>query len=1150
MAAKALFQIVIDAKTGQETLVKLKQDMKEFGEASEQAGAKLSKQEKDMTALINKLEPARVATEKLTDQQRLLKDALVVGKFGEGTQAIDRYKAALDALNQKQTQTTTQTVEHGSAIDVLHGTYLKLAAQLAVVGTVFAAVGKGWLDVTRAAMGDEVASAKLLATWTATKGASGATIVQLHAMAESLAALTGRHREEVKEAEALALTYHNVTGPALERMLKSAADLAAVRGGDLPDWVTKLGRAMENPSSGLTALTRAGVVFTQQQKEQIKVVSESGDTLTAMALILERVESSYGGAAARIGATTQGAWDRLTASLNELKETWGGMTLGATKEALSETNDAVIDLTDNTNRMRAAWNTFFETIGAGQGIWEAFKKSYVTRRGLSEEQLELPGPVVPSAMQSIEQMLGKTGLPGMGMTSLEIYKQATGAFVEAQQAEEKAIEIKKKHEEQIKRMETAYQKLSKQLQEVGKSWQATASLLFKPDWAMQAEFTTQLSDRFTGLGKMLAVNLGTGLNAELPASFAGIAPAVEASGLGLALQQSIGTKVDEGVQGGIVSGMKEGIAEAAPAFSKEFADAFKDGLLALFESGDLKSAWGALTAGFVGMFSQALGNAMQTLFAGGSIADIGKATGLWTPGTTGEGPNKPGQFNWAGAASMIGGILGQLGTAQANRGLATIGGAMSGAGMGFMMGGGMGAAAGVGAGAASGAAAGSAFPVWGTIIGAVVGAALAYLGSKGPSKESAQMGLRGGLGYVTEITGGVSKEAERQVAQEITDRYRTTAFAFRDILHALGQAVGEMPDITLAFNEKSKNLQSAIQAFISGTVPRAVFEAFRPALELGLASVGVSVGRITEEMTKFSTGDFDKTLLALKEYVTVLLRLQNLHKDLGKSLDDLRTELTQSVRDTWKQMADESLTEIQRLSEGLSSLTSEEQVMRANQIADLAEAQYEANLQYLGQLAQMQITLSKTYEATFAGLEEQRAGTGGPESLGAFYMRKMEELRAQLQGATGPEMIQEITQQLIQYGQALWKLNLPGIYGTGQQTPFGEAVPGSQEWVEQFLKQAQTITEDLLKGWQDEIKAQNDALQAALTGITTALTSETSLRDGLMAKLQDETSLREGLNLKLGEGADILEGFNVAVAGVTARLAGLEAKAGSMQRWG
>ncbi|CAB5229580.1 hypothetical protein UFOVP1571_1, partial [uncultured Caudovirales phage] len=59
----------------------------------------------------------------------------------------------------------------------------------------------------------------------------------------------------------------------------------------------QLGKALNDPIKGMTALGKAGVSFTAAQKEQIKTLVKSGDALGAQKIILAEVGKEFGGAA-------------------------------------------------------------------------------------------------------------------------------------------------------------------------------------------------------------------------------------------------------------------------------------------------------------------------------------------------------------------------------------------------------------------------------------------------------------------------------------------------------------------------------------------------------------------------------------------------------------------------------------------------------------------------------------------------------------------------------------------------------------------------------------------------------------------------------------------------------------------------------------
>jgi hypothetical protein len=129
----------------------------------------------------------------------------------------------------------------------------------------------------------------------------------------------------VKNVQAQLLSFKQLsvsageTGGVFERTTKAAFDMAVVLKKDAGSQAIALGKALENPTKGLTALARGGTIFTEQQKDQIRVMQESGDLLGAQTLILEELESQYGGA-----AEASANWsDRLTLAMGNIKESIG-----------------------------------------------------------------------------------------------------------------------------------------------------------------------------------------------------------------------------------------------------------------------------------------------------------------------------------------------------------------------------------------------------------------------------------------------------------------------------------------------------------------------------------------------------------------------------------------------------------------------------------------------------------------------------------------------------------------------------------------------------------------------------------------------------------------------------------------------------------
>jgi len=97
----------------------------------------------------------------------------------------------------------------------------------------------------------------------------------------------------------------------LQETLALTQDLAAVGFGSMQTAALQLGKALEEPEIGLSALRRVGVSFSQQQKDQIKVLSMTGRQMEAQALIIKALKEQVGGAGAGAAGGLAGAYDTL-----------------------------------------------------------------------------------------------------------------------------------------------------------------------------------------------------------------------------------------------------------------------------------------------------------------------------------------------------------------------------------------------------------------------------------------------------------------------------------------------------------------------------------------------------------------------------------------------------------------------------------------------------------------------------------------------------------------------------------------------------------------------------------------------------------------------------------------------------------------------
>jgi len=197
-----------------------------------------------------------------------------------------------------------------------------LPAALALGGIALAA--KAGLD---GVMADDEALANLQSTITSTGNAANITSESFFAYANELQKVTGTGADQITQGAALLATFKNVrneTGKGnqvFNRATKAALDLSKKGFGDLSGSNKMLGKALNDPIRGITALGRAGVTFTDEQKATIKTLQESGRTLDAQKIILREVEDQVGGTAEAFGETTRGKIERSKRAFEEMQKT-------------------------------------------------------------------------------------------------------------------------------------------------------------------------------------------------------------------------------------------------------------------------------------------------------------------------------------------------------------------------------------------------------------------------------------------------------------------------------------------------------------------------------------------------------------------------------------------------------------------------------------------------------------------------------------------------------------------------------------------------------------------------------------------------------------------------------------------------------------
>jgi hypothetical protein len=143
--------------------------------------------------------------------------------------------------------------------------------------------------------------------------------------AEETARATGVDTNSIKATQAKLLTFKELAATAdelggnFQRTTKAAIDLGAAGFGTAELNAVALGKALNDPIKGISALTRNGITFTESEKERIKVLVESNKVGEAQNMILKAIETQVGGTA----EATANATDRMKVGFTQVQERVG-----------------------------------------------------------------------------------------------------------------------------------------------------------------------------------------------------------------------------------------------------------------------------------------------------------------------------------------------------------------------------------------------------------------------------------------------------------------------------------------------------------------------------------------------------------------------------------------------------------------------------------------------------------------------------------------------------------------------------------------------------------------------------------------------------------------------------------------------------------
>jgi len=176
------------------------------------------------------------------------------------------------------------------------------------------------------------AERKLEAVLKATGNAAGISQKQMMAHAAELQKIAGVGDEVIISSQAMLATFKEIKGDQFREATEAALDMSLIMGTDMKQAALQLGKALNEPITGMTALRRSGISFTKEQKEQISTLAQTNRLAEAQAIILGEVKREVGGAAREVQRSAIGPWRIFNNRLGDIQEKMGLQILVSSRE--------------------------------------------------------------------------------------------------------------------------------------------------------------------------------------------------------------------------------------------------------------------------------------------------------------------------------------------------------------------------------------------------------------------------------------------------------------------------------------------------------------------------------------------------------------------------------------------------------------------------------------------------------------------------------------------------------------------------------------------------------------------------------------------------------------------------------------------------
>jgi len=211
-----------------------------------------------------------------------------------------------------------------------------------------------------------------------TGGAAGLTAQEMASMAQSMSATAGASvfsDDAILGAQNLLATFTNIKGENFGGATQAILDMSQAMGIDLNSAAMQVGKALNDPVKGLSALSRSGVQFTAEQEAMIKAMVEAGNVAGAQEIMMKELNTQFGGSAAAAVNTYAGQQIVLKEKFADIQQTLGEALMPILMQFGTFLADTVIPVIADVVTGISDWITSMNESGTTASIFDTIKNA-------------------------------------------------------------------------------------------------------------------------------------------------------------------------------------------------------------------------------------------------------------------------------------------------------------------------------------------------------------------------------------------------------------------------------------------------------------------------------------------------------------------------------------------------------------------------------------------------------------------------------------------------------------------------------------------------------------------------------------------------------------------------------------------------------